>query len=156
MLLRFLAPLDVFWLLRGPCRRNGMCSTLAGMLLLASIDTFLPRYSLTVQSPSPLHPHLQYSIQSTSQSIPTVTNNMGKRANRDPNAPKRNMSAYLLYQNAMRDEFKARNPDMSFGQVRYYCRRTEERLEYCPTNVSTVKTHKFISVSFLHPRLLRL
>ena len=42
---------------------------------------------------------------------------MGKKSNRDPNAPKRNMSAYLLYQNAMRDEFKARNPDMSFGQV---------------------------------------
>lgn len=28
---------------------------------------------------------------------------MGKRPARDPNAPKRNMSAYLLYQNAMRD-----------------------------------------------------
>mmetsp|Transcript_40173 Transcript_40173/g.97034 ORF Transcript_40173/g.97034 Transcript_40173/m.97034 type:complete len:395 (+) Transcript_40173:305-1489(+) len=42
---------------------------------------------------------------------------MTKRTNRDPNAPKRNMSAYLLFQNAMRDEFKSRNPDMSFGQL---------------------------------------
>ena len=37
---------------------------------------------------------------------------MAKRPARDPNAPKRNMSAYLLYQNAMRDQFKAMNPGM--------------------------------------------
>lgn len=36
---------------------------------------------------------------------------------KDINAPKKNMSAYLLYQNAMRDEFKRDNPGMSFGQV---------------------------------------
>ena len=29
-----------------------------------------------------------------------------RRPPRDPAAPKRNMSAYLLYQNAMRDTFK--------------------------------------------------
>eukprot|EP00588_Corethron_pennatum_P002998 CAMPEP_0194298110 /NCGR_PEP_ID=MMETSP0169-20130528/59981_1 /TAXON_ID=218684 /ORGANISM="Corethron pennatum, Strain L29A3" /LENGTH=482 /DNA_ID=CAMNT_0039048057 /DNA_START=550 /DNA_END=1998 /DNA_ORIENTATION=- len=39
---------------------------------------------------------------------------------RDPNAPKRNMSAYLLYQNAMRDQFKAQNPGMTFGQLSKY------------------------------------
>jgi hypothetical protein len=33
-------------------------------------------------------------------------------------APKRNMSAYLLYQNAMRETFKQQNPGMTFGQVR--------------------------------------
>ncbi len=32
--------------------------------------------------------------------------NTRQRAPRDPGAPKRNMSAYLLYQNAMRDTFK--------------------------------------------------
>lgn len=32
---------------------------------------------------------------------------------RDPNAPKRNMSAYLLYQNAMREQFKRENPGMT-------------------------------------------
>ena len=31
---------------------------------------------------------------------------MGKKPGRDPGAPKRNLSAYLLYQNAMRDQFK--------------------------------------------------
>ena len=45
---------------------------------------------------------------------------MGKRAGRDPGAPKRNMSAYLLYQNAMREEFKAVNPGMTFGQLAKY------------------------------------
>jgi len=39
---------------------------------------------------------------------------------RDPGAPKRNMSAYLLYQNAMRDQFKAINPGMTFGQLAKY------------------------------------
>jgi len=39
---------------------------------------------------------------------------------RDPRAPKRNMSAYLLYQNAMRETFKAQNPGMTFGQLAKY------------------------------------
>ena len=45
---------------------------------------------------------------------------MAKRPTRDPGAPKRNMSAYLLYQNAMRDQFKALNPGMTFGQLAKY------------------------------------
>lgn len=46
----------------------------------------------------------------------------GKRGKpeRDANAPKRNMSAYLLYQNAMRDQFKRENPGMTFGQLAKY------------------------------------
>jgi hypothetical protein len=43
-----------------------------------------------------------------------------KRPQRDPGAPKRNLSAYLLYQNAMRDQFKALNPGMTFGQLSKY------------------------------------
>jgi len=42
------------------------------------------------------------------------------KTHRDPNAPKRNLSAYLLYQNAMRDHFKALNPGMTFGQLAKY------------------------------------
>eukprot|EP00548_Thalassiothrix_antarctica_P006830 CAMPEP_0194140100 /NCGR_PEP_ID=MMETSP0152-20130528/9698_1 /TAXON_ID=1049557 /ORGANISM="Thalassiothrix antarctica, Strain L6-D1" /LENGTH=338 /DNA_ID=CAMNT_0038838219 /DNA_START=5 /DNA_END=1021 /DNA_ORIENTATION=+ len=45
---------------------------------------------------------------------------MVKKAPRDPGAPKRNMSAYLLYQNAMREPFKAQNPGMTFGQLAKY------------------------------------
>ncbi|KAL7541682.1 hypothetical protein ACHAXR_011129 [Thalassiosira sp. AJA248-18] len=43
-----------------------------------------------------------------------------KKSHRDPNAPKRNQSAYLLYQNAMRDTFKLQNPGMTFGQLAKY------------------------------------
>ena len=42
------------------------------------------------------------------------------KAARDPNAPKRNISAYLLYQNAQRNTFMAQNPGMSFGQLAKY------------------------------------
>ena len=45
---------------------------------------------------------------------------MAKKPARDPNAPKRNLSAYLLYQNAMREEFKLENPGMTFGQLAKY------------------------------------
>ena len=45
---------------------------------------------------------------------------MAKKTPRDPNAPKRSMSAYLLYQNAMREQFKALNPGMTFGQLAKY------------------------------------
>jgi hypothetical protein len=47
---------------------------------------------------------------------------MAKRPHRDPGAPKRNMSAYLLYQNAMREQFKSLNPGMTFGQLAKYTR----------------------------------
>lgn len=45
---------------------------------------------------------------------------MSSKKNKDPNAPKRNQSAYLLYQNAMRDTFKLQNPGMTFGQLAKY------------------------------------
>lgn len=45
---------------------------------------------------------------------------MAKKTVRDPSAPKRNTSAYLLYQNAMREQFRALNPGMTFGQLAKY------------------------------------
>jgi hypothetical protein len=45
---------------------------------------------------------------------------MGKRPARDPGAPKRSVSAYFLYQNAMREQFKALNPALTFGQLAKY------------------------------------
>lgn len=50
----------------------------------------------------------------------TTTMKIKKIKCKDPNAPKRNISAYLIYQNTMRDQFKADNPDMSFGQLSSY------------------------------------
>merc|ERR1740139_356493 len=42
------------------------------------------------------------------------------KVEKDINAPKRNISAYLLYQNAMRNSFKQENPGMTFGQLAKY------------------------------------
>lgn len=49
-----------------------------------------------------------------------VKRHSSSKTDRDINAPKRNLSAYLLYQNAMRDSFKAENPGMTFGQLAKY------------------------------------
>jgi high mobility group protein B2 len=52
---------------------------------------------------------------------PVVTKGGRKgKPEKDVNAPKRNMSAYLLYQNAMREQFKRENPGMTFGQLAKY------------------------------------
>jgi HMG (high mobility group) box len=40
-----------------------------------------------------------------------------KKAKKDPNAPKRNMSAYFLYSIAVRPSVKEENADASFGEI---------------------------------------
>jgi len=40
-----------------------------------------------------------------------------KKAKKDPNAPKRNMSAFFLYSCAARPTVKEENPDASFGDI---------------------------------------
>jgi len=40
-----------------------------------------------------------------------------KRKNKDPNAPKKALSAFMLYSNKVRDSVKKANPDMSFGEL---------------------------------------
>jgi HMG (high mobility group) box len=40
-----------------------------------------------------------------------------KKAKKDPNAPKRNMSAYFLYSIAVRPSVKEENPEASFGEL---------------------------------------
>lgn len=40
-----------------------------------------------------------------------------KKAKKDPNAPKRNMSAYFLYSIDARPTIKEQNPDASFGDI---------------------------------------
>jgi hypothetical protein len=40
-----------------------------------------------------------------------------KKSKKDPNAPKRNMSAYFLYSVAIRPVIKEENPDASFGEI---------------------------------------
>ncbi|RKP11949.1 high mobility group box domain-containing protein [Piptocephalis cylindrospora] len=40
-----------------------------------------------------------------------------KRARKNPNAPKRPMSAYMFFANAQRDTVRAENPEATFGQI---------------------------------------
>nr|GAT46180.1 predicted protein [Mycena chlorophos] len=46
-----------------------------------------------------------------------AVNGKRKRKEKDPNAPKRPTSSYILYQNAVRGDFKTRNPDMPYQEV---------------------------------------
>jgi hypothetical protein len=39
------------------------------------------------------------------------------KKNKDPNRPKRNMSAFFLYSNANRERVKAENPESKFGDI---------------------------------------
>lgn len=39
------------------------------------------------------------------------------RRKKDPNAPKRALSAYMFFANENRDIIKSENPDVTFGQV---------------------------------------
>jgi hypothetical protein len=41
----------------------------------------------------------------------------GKRAKKDPNAPKRGLSAYMFFANEQRENVRDENPGVSFGQV---------------------------------------
>jgi hypothetical protein len=40
-----------------------------------------------------------------------------KKAKKDPNRPKRNMSAFFLYSNANRERIKEENPEAKFGEI---------------------------------------
>ena len=57
------------------------------------------------------------------RTTPTRGRKPGKRKApipRDPNAPKRNASAFLLYQNCYREKFRELNPGITFGQLSKY------------------------------------
>jgi len=40
-----------------------------------------------------------------------------KKKKKDPNAPKRNMSAFFLYSNAVRETVRGENPEAKFGDI---------------------------------------
>jgi hypothetical protein len=52
-----------------------------------------------------------------------------KKAKKDPNRPKRNMSAFFLYSNANRERIKAENSEAKFGDI-----VSSSCLYYCMTN----------------------
>lgn len=77
-------------------------------------DAILPPPPTTHAYPPMMQPY-QYEPQHPVAYMKTLPKKITKT--KDPNAPKRNLSAYLIYQNAMRDQFKKDNPEMSFGQL---------------------------------------
>ncbi|KAI8096984.1 high mobility group box domain-containing protein [Halteromyces radiatus] len=42
---------------------------------------------------------------------------VSKRTKKDPNAPKRGLSAYMFFSQANRNKVKEENPDATFGQL---------------------------------------
>lgn len=51
-----------------------------------------------------------------------------KKKFKDPNAPKRNQSAFFLYSNATRAQVRAENPELAFGQVAQHISRNFKAL----------------------------
>jgi len=49
----------------------------------------------------------------------SIASNKGKRAvkERDKNAPRRNQTAYLLFQQSMKEQYRALHPEMNLGQI---------------------------------------
>jgi len=47
----------------------------------------------------------------------TKTKGRGEKKKKDPNAPKRGLSAYMFFANEQRDNVREENPGISFGQV---------------------------------------
>lgn len=71
-----------------------------------------------------------YSAPEDSDNDGADTKKKGKtKAKKDPNAPKRPMSAYFYFMNKSRDRIKEENPDVTFGEVvcTYYCHRSSCR-----------------------------
>jgi len=80
---------------------------------LAEIDVMNPQ-SLSLQRPVPQRRPPPSTTAAKSSSTKR------KKNEKDINAPKRNISAYLHYQNAMRDQFKRENPGMTFTELRQH------------------------------------
>jgi len=49
--------------------------------------------------------------------VKVIKKKRGKSNKKDPNKPKRNMSAFFIYSNAHRKRIKEENPDIKFGEV---------------------------------------
>ena len=66
----------------------------------------------------------------------------GKKAKKDPNAPKRNMSAYFLFSIEARQTVKDENPDASFGDI---ARLISEKFKHLPEKERKIWDDKAIA-----------
>lgn len=95
-----------------------ICKLVTSILYSDHCNIILP----TILHTHPLTRHRQQNpapVEKDPEKKPTVTpkrkNSDGKE--KDPNAPKRNMSSYIFYSNANRSKFKEANPEASFGDL---------------------------------------
>jgi hypothetical protein len=75
-------------------------------------------------------------------------NSKAEKEKKDPNAPKRALSAYMFYQNEMRPKLKIEMPDLSFGDTariigeRWRVLTNDERRKYDTMNVEDKKRYE--------------
>eukprot|EP00699_Malawimonas_sp_californiana_P001385 EC715450.1.p1 GENE.EC715450.1~~EC715450.1.p1 ORF type:complete len:160 (+),score=48.31 EC715450.1:14-493(+) len=55
--------------------------------------------------------------KATKASTKAASKTKAKRAKKDPDAPKKPQTAFILFSNAHRDEVKSKNPSASFGET---------------------------------------
>lgn len=55
--------------------------------------------------------------EATATATRTRTTKSTTRKKKDPNAPKRPMTAYMFYANEQREPTKTKHPELSFGEV---------------------------------------
>ncbi|KAJ5420668.1 Non-histone chromosomal protein 6 [Penicillium sp. CMV-2018d] len=75
-------------------------------------SSFFSTYSNSCSSNSFIMPK-----ESTTKSTRKAPEKRVQRRKKDPNAPKRGLSAYMFFANDNRDKVREENPGISFGQV---------------------------------------
>ena len=78
---------------------------------LSAMLRLLPRFNMLAESDK-----RRYDLEMRTFAA-THPGKRAKKEPKDPNAPKRPMSAYLSYATAAREEVRAANPSIGFGEV---------------------------------------
>jgi len=68
--------------------------------------SFSSRHQLTIKMP-----------KATAKATSKAKSTRGDKKKKDPNAPKRGLSAYMFFANEQRENVREENPGISFGQV---------------------------------------
>ncbi|KAH3917943.1 hypothetical protein HBH56_046970 [Parastagonospora nodorum] len=78
-------------------------------------------YKLSYNKSTPdsqvLHPHINMPKEKVTRGKGRATKADGGKKKKDPNAPKRGLSAYMFFANEQRDKVREDNPGIKFGEV---------------------------------------
>lgn len=81
-----------------------------------------------------------------------------QRAKKDPNAPKRALSAYMIFANEKRDMVRAENPGIAFGQIgkllgeKWKSMGAEEREQYESKAEEAKKRYEIAKAEYLRKK----